>query len=71
MADRVSAISSTEEVFPSESRSRAEVVHPEVVNAAVALETHPGAVAGTMARRDHSQRWTNQNARRSWISRNT
>ena len=64
MADRVSPTSSTEEISPSDSRSRAEVVR-EVVNAAVALETHPEAVAGTMARRDHNQRWTNQNARRS------
>jgi len=70
MADRVSAIWSTE-MFPSNSDSRAEVVRPEEVNVAVALETHPGAVAGTMAHRDLSQRWTNQNARRSWISPNT
>ena len=63
MADRVSAI--YYEIFPSDLNSRAEVVLPEEVNAAVALETHPGAVAGTMAHRDRSQRWTNQNARRS------
>jgi hypothetical protein len=69
MADRVSAIYSTEK-FRSDSNSRAEVVRLEV-NAAAALETRPGAVADTMARRGHSRRWTNRNARRSWISQNT
>lgn len=68
MADRVSAIQSTG-IFRSDTDSRAEVVLLEEANAAVALETRPGAVAGTMAHKDHNQRWTNQNARRSWIYR--
>ena len=63
MTDRVSAIYSTE-VFPPDFGPRAEAVRPEEVNA-VALETPPGAVAGTMVHRDHNQPWTNRNVRRS------